>query len=364
MNQEIFKTVYKVTHAGGSGSCFYMSEHQLFVTNYHVVEGFREVALHDQDRNPHLARVVLVNPTLDIALLVAEGDFSHLPQLSLATNDNLQTSNKVFVAGFAYGMPFTVTTGTVSSPKQLNQGRYYIQTDAAVNPGNSGGPIFNKAGEVVGVTVSKFTNREADNIGFGIRVEDLKALLSTISELDRDAYQLQCHSCDSHIKTKSEYCPSCGEHLPKEVFEPRQLSPLGVFCEDTIRELGLNPVLARDGFEDWIFHLGSSEIRLFSYDNNYLFCISILNLLPKANVGPVLEYLLSEDMYPYKFGIDGREILMLYRIHLTDLREDSEARIRKHIVDMARKADELDNFFINTFGCEYSEYSKKEADAS
>ena len=51
MDQNIFQTVYKVNHAGGSGSCFYLKKHDLFVTNYHVVEGFRQVALEDNQKN-------------------------------------------------------------------------------------------------------------------------------------------------------------------------------------------------------------------------------------------------------------------------------------------------------------------------
>ena len=51
MDQYIFQTVYKVNHAGGSGSCFYLKKHDLFVTNYHVVEGFRQVALEDNQKN-------------------------------------------------------------------------------------------------------------------------------------------------------------------------------------------------------------------------------------------------------------------------------------------------------------------------
>ena len=121
----IYKLVFKVTHAGGSGSCFYLKDYDLFVTNYHVVKGF-----HDNDRNPYLAKVVLVNPSLDIALLSVDGDFSALPSLNLAGDNSLSIGGKVCVAGYPYGMPFTVTEGSVSSPKQLVDGKYYIQTDA------------------------------------------------------------------------------------------------------------------------------------------------------------------------------------------------------------------------------------------
>ena len=221
MDQNIYKLVYKVTHAGGSGSCFYLKSYNLFVTNYHVVNGFHTVAIHDNDRNPYLAKVVLVNPSLDIALLAVDADFSALPELSLAADDSLAIGGKVSVAGYPYGMPFTVTEGSVSSPKQLMEGKYYIQTDAAVNPGNSGGPIFNENSEVVGVTVSKFTN--ADNMGFGVRVEALRKLLESVDEVDRNTFQVQCDSCDELISEEEEFCPSCGEKLPEEVFADRLL---------------------------------------------------------------------------------------------------------------------------------------------
>ena len=358
MNQDIYRLVYKVTHAGGSGSCFYLKSHDLFVTNYHVVSGFHEVAIHDNDRNPYLARVVLVNPALDIALMVADGDFSQLPELSLAADDALEIGGKVSVAGYPYGMPFTVTEGSVSSPKQLMDGKYYIQTDAAVNPGNSGGPIFNENNEVVGVTVSKFSN--ADNMGFGIRVEALRKLLEAVDGMDRSCFQVQCDSCDGLIAGEEDFCPSCGEKLPEGIFAERQQSPLAVFCEQAIEEMGVNPVLARDGYDSWTFHKGSSEIRIFVYDNTYLFAVSPINLLPKKEVEPVLDYMLSEDFTPYKMGIEGRQIYLAYRIHLSDLTEASEDEIRRNLVNLALRADEMDNKMVERFGCEFSEYSRQD----
>lgn len=357
MDQNIYKLVYKVTHAGGSGSCFYLKSHDLFVTNCHVVNGFHHVAIHDNDRNPYLAHVVLVNPSLDIALLAAEGDFSHLPDLSLAADDSLSIGGKVSVAGYPYGMPFTVTEGSVSSPKQLMEGKYYIQTDAAVNPGNSGGPIFNDRNEVVGVTVSKFAN--ADNMGFGVRVEALRKLLKSVDGLDRTCFQVQCDSCDELISENEEFCPSCGEKLPEGVFDEREPSPLSHFCEQAISEMGVNPVLARDGYDLWTFHKGSSEIRIFVYDNTYLFAVSPINLLPKKDVEPVLDYMLGEDFAPYKLGIEGRQIYIAYRIHLSDLTDESEDEIRRNLVNLAQKADDMDNMMVERFGCEFSEYSKQ-----
>ncbi len=358
MNPEINKLIYKVTHADGSGSCFYLKEHNVFVTNYHVVSGYRTVAIHDNERNPYEARVLAVNPELDLALLSVDADMSHLPEFTLTDEEELPIGSKVRVAGYPFGMPFTITEGSLSSPRQLIDGKYYLQVDAPVNPGNSGGPIINDKGEVIGVTVSKYASSNADNMGFGVRIEALKQLLDAVDGIDRTEFHVQCASCDELISADEEYCPSCGAKLDESVLTVHELTPLADFCETAIARMGINPVLARSGYNTWVFHRGSSEIRLFVYDRNYLFAVSPINLLPKKNVEAVLDFMLETDFYPYKMGVDGRQIYLCYRIHLADITNDSAERIIDNIVGLAEQADELDNKLVDEFGCEFSRYSK------
>lgn len=356
----IFKIVYKVNHAGGCGSCFYLKAYNLFVTNYHVVRGFHKVAVQDNDKNSFLANVVLVNPAADIALLKVEGDFSFLPEVSLGTEGSLSIGQKINVAGYPYGMPFTVTEGTVSSPKQLIKDNYYVQTDAAVNPGNSGGPMFNGQNEVVAVTCSKLT--DADNMGFGIPVAVLRKILEQIENLDTDTFNVQCSSCEEFITEEDEYCSSCGEKLPENIFREQGLTELAVFCEKAIAAMGIDPVIARMGYESWVFHKGSSEIRMFVYQRSYLFCTSPINLLPKKNLEPILTYLLSsENIKPYQLGLDGNQIYLSYRIHMSDIFSDHAEEVQHNITNLAFKADELDNYLVDNFGCELSEYAKKDS---
>ena len=151
------------------------------------------------------------------------------------------------------------------------------------------------------------------------------------------------------------------DRLPEGAFDEREESPLCGFVESAIREMGIDPVLARDGYDSWLFHKGSSEIRIFVYDGAYLFSTSPINLLPKKEVEPVLDYMLSEDFGPYKLGIEGRQIYIAYRIHLSDITDASEEEIRRNIVNLALKADEMDNMMVERFGCEFSEYSKADA---
>ncbi|MDR2233215.1 MAG: trypsin-like peptidase domain-containing protein [Tannerella sp.] len=360
MDPNIQKTVYKINHAGGSGSCFYLKKHNLFVTNYHVIEGFKKVAIQDDGKNRYLVNVVLVNPELDIALLVADEDFSALPDVELAKSGDTKIGQRLNVAGYPFGMPYTVTEGTVSAPKQLIKNKYYIQTDAAVNPGNSGGPIFNENNEVVAITASKITN--ADNMGFGIPISGLNKILDDIKDLDRTKFNVQCSSCETLITEQTEYCPSCGEKLSESIFKELQLTELSQFCEKAIEAMGINPIIARVGYESWKFHKGSSEIRMFVYDRSYLFATSPINIMPKKDLEPLLTFLLKGETSPYQLGIEDNQIFISYRIHISDIQCEKHAdELQKNIINLAFKADELDNFLADTYGCEFSEYAKKDA---
>jgi hypothetical protein len=122
----------------------------------------------------------------------------------------------------------------------------------------------------------------------------------------------------------------------------------------------INPVLARTGYEAWKFHKWSSEIRIFVYDRSYLFCTSPINVLPKKDIEPVLNYILSDRIKPYQFGLTDNQIYVSYRVHLSDIfSENATEEISQNITNLASKADELDNFLHEEFGCDFSEYSKK-----
>jgi len=355
-NDIISKVVFKVNHAGGSGSCFYLKKHNLFITNFHVVKGFHEVSIEDTEKERFLAKVVLVNPVADLAFLSTEQDFSYLPELELNMEREVTIGEQVNVAGYPFGMPYTITDGTISSPKQLMEGKTYIQTDAAVNPGNSGGPMFDQSNKVIAVTVSKFN--DADNMGFGIPAVVLGEMLNRSTAINRSLFAVECNSCNALITKKTQYCSSCGSKIDDKLFNPYSLTDLAIFCEEAITNMGINPVLARVGSESWRFHRGSSEIRMFVYDRGYLFTTSPINIVPKQNLEPLLRFLLSVDTKPFILGIYQNDIYISYRVHLSDIFSDESEKVKQNITDLAQKADDLDNYLHDTFGCEFSQYAK------
>ena len=225
-HNNIYRSVFKVTHSGGSGSCFYLKNYDLFVTNYHVVEGYRTVAVHDNDRNPYLAKVVLVNPALDIALLAAEGDFSALPEMTLAADDSLTIGRKVYVAGYPYGMPFTITEGSVSSPKQLMDGQTVklrllepLQAGNVIVPKNSLVSGSAKVqGERLDILVSSL--EYAGNIipvELAVYDSDGQKGLSVPSSLEQEAAKEAMANIGAGLGTSISFAQSAGQQVAMDI---------------------------------------------------------------------------------------------------------------------------------------------------
>jgi serine protease Do len=356
MTQQIpEQCIFKVNTASGSGTSFYLKDKNIFVTNYHVVGAYKQVSVQDQVGNRYLATVVLANPHEDLAFLRTTEKFN-VPQLELHAGDPLRQGDKVFVAGYPFGMPFTVTEGVVSAPNQPMEGKSYIQTDAAVNPGNSGGPMISDQGKVIAITTSKFKN--ADNMGFGVPVQLLEEEFKLLPQLNNH-FNLVCGSCSALISEPVEYCNNCGQGIDVNYFNEPMLTDLGAFCEKAIAGLGTNPVLTRQGYEFWEFYVGSSQVRLFVYNQNYLYATSPLTQLPKQNIGQLLEELLSLNVQPFQLGLYNNEVYVSYRVHISDIFSPRQNEISNNITAVFNKANELDDYFVSKYGCEYSVHSRK-----
>jgi len=167
--------------AGGSG--FVISRDGLVVTNYHVVEGASEVKVHLGDRD-FTAEVKGTDRATDIALLkINAGD--SLRYLELGDSESVRVGDWVMVIGNPLNLDKTVTTGVVSA-KGRSIGisdvsfENFIQTDAAINFGNSGGPLVDMQGRVIGIATA--INYGAENIGFAVPVDTLKQILPQLRE--------------------------------------------------------------------------------------------------------------------------------------------------------------------------------------
>ncbi len=176
--EDVVKGVVTVRTDIGQGTGFIISNEGHFVTNAHVLAGATQVSAITYDQNLFPADFIGYDSDLDIALLKISGDHK---VLELADSNFIQLGEKVIAIGNPLGLQFSVSQGIVSGVHRLgpNDLNAYVQTDAALNPGNSGGPLINKQGEVIGINNFKIGGGES--LGFALESNYIKEAINSIS---------------------------------------------------------------------------------------------------------------------------------------------------------------------------------------
>jgi serine protease Do len=166
------------------GSGFFISSDGYAVTNSHVVSDSQSVEIQTDDEKTYKAKVVGTDPKTDVALLKIDGR-NDFPYVAFA-DGTPQTGDWVFVVGNPYGLGGTVTAGIISARgRDIGSSPYddFIQIDAPVNKGNSGGPAFDESGRVVGVTTAIFSPSGGSvGIGFAIPAVTVNAVVAELKE--------------------------------------------------------------------------------------------------------------------------------------------------------------------------------------
>jgi len=170
---------YRMKHSLGSGVI--ISTDGYILTNFHVIERASRIRVMLSDERTYEARVVAGDEVNDLALIKIDAD-EPLPAVAFAKEDDLYLGETVITLGNPFGLAHTVTVGVLSAKNR--EARYngqvlyndILQTDAAVNPGNSGGPLLNIDGELIGINVAIY--QDAQNIGFAMPVKRAKVLLT------------------------------------------------------------------------------------------------------------------------------------------------------------------------------------------
>lgn len=166
------------------GSGFVVSADGLIVTNNHVIEGADEIEIEFYSGARLPAKLVGTDPTTDIAVLKVEAD-NPLPFVQFGDSDAARVGDWVLALGNPLGQGFSATTGIVSAKSRALTGTYddFIQTDAAINRGNSGGPLFNLRGEVIGVNTAILSPSGGSiGIGFSMASNVVKGVVQQLQE--------------------------------------------------------------------------------------------------------------------------------------------------------------------------------------
>jgi S1-C subfamily serine protease len=167
----------------GAGSGFVIDPRGYILTNYHVVQGAQNISVTLGDRSHYDAKFIGADERNDIALVKIDPKERKLPALVMGDSDTLQVGQRALAIGNPFGFQSTLTTGVVSAlgrTVQTSQTTVIdgaIQTDAAINQGNSGGPLLNSHGEVIGINSAIYTpSGTTAGIGFAIPINTAKQI--------------------------------------------------------------------------------------------------------------------------------------------------------------------------------------------
>ena len=180
-----------ITNPSGRGTCsgFVINEQRYIVTNYHCVHNSTQLMLAFYDRddwNMYDVKIIGTDPLADVAVIQIPKRKKPLPYLNWSTEEPWDGMD-VFAVGHPFGMVWTITKGIISNNKRIVRSPYvrYVQTDTAINQGNSGGPLVNTAGNVVGINsliISPQAVKVHAGVALALRNDDAKEIVDVLIE--------------------------------------------------------------------------------------------------------------------------------------------------------------------------------------
>ncbi len=339
-------------HTTGTGFFLQLLNGQVVVaTNDHVVGGYPSAVVEGKLLKRQRAKVLYSDPKFDVAFLSISPETAPSP-LVFGDSTTVVEGDIVVAIGHPLGLKYTATKGIISNTLHYINNINYFQHDAALNPGNSGGPLLNLKGEFIGINT--FVLKDGNNIGFALPAIFLQTIIEDLSNYSENSVVVRCSSCANLVGEdtfeKNHFCHSCGSKviLPSQT-EPYE--PIGVAktIESILTILNQEVELSRIGINNWCIRQGSAVIHLSFYEPTGLITgDATLGVLPKNNIQAIYEYLLRQNnaLENLTFSIRGQAVVLSLVIHDRFLNVESGVTLFRYLFE---KADIYDNFLADQF---------------
>lgn len=353
---ELFRNVViQIATPYSKGTGFYIKEQHLIITNEHIVRGSREVVIDSPHFKRQMAKVIFIDAQHDLAFLSAPLDVN-IPAVEFGTAKEVKEGDTIIAIGHPFGLEYSTTQGIISSTIHRQNDIQYFQHDAALNPGNSGGPLLDTGGNIIGVNT--FVIRDGDNIGFSLPINYLKQTINEY-QLGQGKIGIRCSSCSNMVFEKpktQKYCPHCGSKVTLPSAE-EEYEPIGICktIEEILATTEHDVPLSRRGNNKWEIHQGSAKINITYHEKSGLIIgDAFLCNLPKENIKSLYEYLLQQNYQTegltFSVNPNGQDIILSLLIYDRYLNVDTGIKLFKHLFE---KADHYDDILVDEFGAQW-----------
>ncbi|MBK9735462.1 MAG: trypsin-like peptidase domain-containing protein [Saprospiraceae bacterium] len=336
-----------------TGTGFYVKSFDVIVTNEHVIRGNKSVVIAGKGVSKFLGSVVYLDAMYDLAFI--EAPFELQKEVSLDLEAKSEKGDSVIAIGHPFDLKYTVTQGIISSLHHHERDIDYIQHDAALNPGNSGGPLVNSKGEVIGVNT--FIMKDGHNIGFALPVSYLITCLNEFKQ-GNGAKGVRCNSCRQvsfeNLGDKSKHCLICGSAI-QVISQIEDYEPSGICntVENMISRLGYNVAITRKGPNNWTLKKGSATINISYYDKTGLLVGDVfMSSLPGNNIDELYAFLLKQNylLEGTTFSVRGQDIILSLLIYDQYLNANTMFKLFENLL---LTADKYDNILTDVYGAKW-----------
>ncbi len=343
------RAVVQIATPSNTGTGFYLYNYNVLITNEHVVRDNRKVVVDGLGVERQLVDVLYVDPLHDLAFLAVPSNHT-LGKVELS-DQRLKEGNEVLAIGHPFGFKFTTTGGIVSSLTYMMNEVEYIQHDAALNPGNSGGPLVGLDEGVVGVNT--FIIKDGNNVGFSLPVTYIR---DSLNEFSRHGLpSVRCNSCLKIVVEQDDpYCPHCGSRI-RFIKDIEDYEPFGIpkVIERLLEKLGEEIELCRRGPNKWEIHRGSAQVDLtYHHKSGLIIGDALLCTLPSENILKIYAFLLQQNcnLGGLTFSVKDMDIILSVLIHDQYLDEESGMMLLARLFE---SADAFDDVLVERFGASW-----------
>lgn len=345
--------VIQIATPYSTGTGFYLASENLIITNEHIVRDNRRAIIFGNQIQKQLSEVIYLDQKYDLAFLRPPKSVT-IPTAELRIDPPPVSGEPVIAIGHPFELKYSTTKGIVSNTHYMREDTPYIQHDAALNPGNSGGPLIDADGKIIGINT--FILKDGNDIGFSLPAHLIENTIRSF-KAKQQSIGIRCHSC-SNIVVEEEldkgYCPHCGTNLQL----PNQLEeyePIGIAktVEEMLIQNGYHVETSRRGPNAWVIQKGSAKINISYYEKMGLITgDAYLCKLPQSNIKPIYEYLLRQnhEIEGLTFSIQGQDIILSLLIYDRYLNVDTGMQLLEHLFEMA---DHYDNILVEEYGARW-----------
>lgn len=337
-----------------TGTGFYYRKWNVIITNEHVVRGNKNIIIAGQTFEKQVVPILYVDQKHDLAFVQAPIQHQ-MADIEIESIDHQDPGDKIIAIGHPFDLNFAATQGIISGFQVAKDEISYIQHDAALNPGNSGGPLINKNGKLIGVNT--FVIQNGNNIGFALPSDMMEQCLLDYSK-GSGAIGVRCNACQKinfEDQIVSKYCQYCGASIAM-LSQTEEYTPYGIslVIEEMIHSLGYTTELSRKGPNTWSIQKGSAWINISYYEKTGLLIGDVyLCTLPDDHIQEIYMYLLKQNYILKGLNLSIRDEDIILSLLIYDQYINANT-MKKLFKELLLTADKYDNLLVESYGAKWN----------